>query len=132
MTDILDLAGGVARKIGDGAKVSLAPDFTLKDVKDALKIVVIPVGVAHRMISRSHREDQFKVQVGVLRKATEDELEQLVTTVQRLALSFLHMEIEGAVCTQAEHAPLFVPDHLKERRQFTGVIELTFKEVCRE
>jgi hypothetical protein len=131
MTDILKLAEGIAKKIGKDARVSLAPDFTLKEVKDALRIVVVPVGVAHRMLSRSHREDQFKVQLGVLRKSTEDELEKLVTDVQKLALSFLHAEIGGAVCTQVEHAPLFVPDHLKERRQFTGIVELTFKEVAK-
>jgi len=131
MTDILKLAGGVAREIGDGAEVSLAPDFTLREVKAARRIVVVPLGVAHKMLSRSHREDQFKVQVGVLRKATEDELEALVAYVQELGLSFLRKEVEGAVCTDVQHSPLFVPDHLKERRQFTSVIELVFKEVDR-
>ena len=30
---------------------------------------------------------------------------------------------------EVNHAPLYVPDHMRERRQFTGVIELLFKEV---
>lgn len=129
MTGILKLAEGVAHEIGGDTVVSLAPDYTLKDVKDARRIVVIPVGIEHRMLSRSHREDAFKVQVGVLRKATEDELEELVGYVQNLALSFFRKRIEGATCMEAKHTPLFVPDHLKEHRQFTGVVELTFKDV---
>ena len=128
MTDIIELAGGVARDIGD-AEVELAPEFSLKDVKERTRIVVVPVGVKHKMLSRSHREDLLIVQVGVLRKATEDDLVDLVSYVQTLALHFLHRTICGAKCVEANHAPLYVPDHMRERRQFTGVLELSFKEV---
>ncbi len=37
--------------------------------------------------------------------------------------------VRGAKCVEANHAPLYAPDHMRERRQFTGVIELLFKEV---
>ena len=128
MVDIIALAEGVAGKIGS-AKVELAPEFTLRDVKERKRIVVVPVGVKHRMLARGVREDLLTVQVGVLRKATEDELEALVAETQNLALSFLHTTVAGAKCVEANHAPLYVPDHMRERRQFTGVIELLFKEV---
>ncbi len=128
MVDIIALAEGVAGKIGS-AKVELAPEFTLRDVKERKRIVVVPVGVKHRMLARGFREDLLTVQVGVLRKATEDELEELVAETQNLALSFLHRTVAGAKCVEANHAPLYVPDHMRERRQFTGVIELLFKEV---
>ena len=128
MVDIIALAEGVAGKIGS-AKVELAPEFTLRDVKERKRIVVVPVGVRHRMLARGFREDLLTVHVGVLRKATEDELEALVAETQNLALSFLHRTVAGAKCVEANHAPLYVPDHMRERRQFTGVIELLFKEV---
>ena len=128
MVDIIALAEGVAGKIGS-AKVELAPEFTLRDVKERKRIVVVPVGIKHRMLARGFREDLLTVQVGVLRKATEDELEALVAETQNLALSFLHRTVAGAKCVEANHAPLYVPDHMRERRQFTGVIELLFKEV---
>ena len=129
MIDIVELAQGVAKEVGNGAVISLAPDYTLRDVKEALRIVVVPVGIDHRMLSRSHREDTFKIQIGVLRKATEDELQDLIRYVQNVARDFFRKKIRGCVCISAHHEPLFVPDHLKERRQFTSVIELTFKEV---
>ena len=95
----------------------------------AARIVVVPVGIKHRMLARGFREDLLTVQVGVLRKATEDDLVDLVNYAQSLALDFLHATVCGAKCVEANHAPLYVPEHMKDRRQFTGVIELLFKEV---
>lgn len=128
MTDIIELAEGVARDIGE-AEVALAPEYALKDVKERMRIVVVPVGIKHKMLARGFREDFLTIHVGVLRKATEDDLVDLVSYVQTLALHFIHRTICGAKCVEANHAPLYVPDHMRERRQFTGVIELLFKEV---
>ena len=128
MVDVIRLAEGVAGRIGN-ADVELAPEFSLKDVKERTRIVVVPVGIKHKMLARGFREDFLTVQVGVLRKTTEDELVDLVSYVQTLALDFLHTTVCGAKCVEANHSPLYVPDHMKERRQFTGIIELLFKEV---
>ena len=128
MTDIIELAQGVAEKIGD-AEVELAPEYSLKDVKEKTRIVVVPVGIRHRMLARGFREDLLTIHVGVLRKATEDELVDLVNYAQTLALDFLHATVKGAKCVEANHTPLYVPDHMRDRRQFTGVVELLFKEV---
>ncbi len=128
MVDIIALAEAVAARI-DGAEVELAPEFSIRDIKDEARIVVVPVGIKHKMLCRGMREDLLTVQVGVLRKATEDELVDLVSYVQTLALDFLHATMAGAKCVEASHAPLYVPEHMRERRQFTGVVELLFKEV---
>ena len=128
MVDIIHLAECIAREIGE-AEVELAPEYALKDVKERTRIVVVPVGIKHRMLARGFREDILAVQVGILRKATEDELVDLVNYAQTLALDFLHTTVKGAKCVEANHAPLYVPDHMRERRQFTGVVELLFKEV---
>ena len=129
MVDIIRLAQGIADEIGDGAEVSLAPEFTLKDVKTRKRTVVVPVGVAHKMMARGIRENLLKIQVGVLRKATEDDLEALVSEVQTMALSLLHKTVEGVACVAVEHVPLYDSQIMRERRQFTGVIELTFREI---
>ena len=129
MVDIIKLAEGVAEAVGDGAVVALTPEFTLKDVKDKKRTVVVPVGVTHKMLARGIREDLLKVQIGVLRKATEDDLEKMVSEVQTLALSMLHKSVEGVACVSVEHAPLYDPQMMRERRQFTGVIDLTFREL---
>ena len=128
MVNIIELAEGVAEKIGE-ADVELAPEYSLKDVKEKTRIVVVPVGIKHKMLARGFREDFLIVQVGVLRKATEDELVDLVNYAQTLALDFLHATVKGAKCVEVNHAPLYVPEHMRDRRQFTGIIELLFKEV---
>ena len=128
MVNIIELAEGVAEKIGE-ADVELAPEYSLKDVKEKTRIVVVPVGIKHKMLARGFREDFLTVQVGVLRKATEDELVDLVNYAQTLALDFLHATVKGAKCVEVNHTPLYVPEHMRDRRQFTGIIELLFKEV---
>ncbi|MBQ3808973.1 MAG: hypothetical protein II840_13580 [Kiritimatiellae bacterium] len=128
MVDIIHLAEGVAERIGE-ADVELAPEYSIKDVKEKTRIVVVPVGIKHKMLARGFREDFLTIHVGVLRKTTEDELVDLVNYAQTLALDFLHTTVKGAKCVEANHTPLYVPDHMRERRQFTGVIELLFKEV---
>lgn len=128
MVNIIELAEGVAEKIGE-ADVELAPEYSLKDVKERTRIVVVPVGIKHKMLARGFREDFLTVQVGVLRKATEDELVDLVNYAQTLALDFLHATVKDAKCVEVNHTPLYVPEHMRDRRQFTGIIELLFKEV---
>ena len=131
MKRILEIANAVAEDLAEhGAVVELAPEYTLKETK-TLRVVVVPVGVEHRLLSRGHREDDYRIQVGVLKKATEDELDGLLEFVETVASSFLEKILAGARCHKVEHNPLFVPDHLKERRQFTSVIELTLSEVVR-
>lgn len=130
MLDVIQLAEAVASELAEyGAEVRLAPEFTPADVKE-MKIVVVPVGVAHNLLSRAHREDVLKVQVGILKKTTEDEIVDLVSFAENLAVGFLGKILGGcARCMKTEHIPLYVPEHLRERRQFTGVVELTFKEI---
>ena len=131
MKRIVEIAEAVAADLAEyGAVVELAPEYTLKEAK-TLRVVVVPVGVTHHLLSRGHREDDYKIQIGVLKKTTEDELDDLVELVETIATGFLEKILADARCHKVEHSPLFVPDHLKERRQFTSVIELSFKEIVR-
>ena len=47
------------------------------------------------------------------------------------ATHFLQKWVAGVRCMKAEYVPLYLPEHLRERRQFTGVVELTFLHVHR-
>lgn len=131
MARAVELAEAVAAELSDyGAEVSLAPEFDLGDVKD-MKVVVVPAGVAHNLVARGHHEDVVKVQVGILKRASRDEVVDLVSFAEYLAVGFLGRILCGSArCMKAENAPLYVPEHLRERRQFTGVVELTFKEIA--
>lgn len=124
MADIIKIAEAVAKEVK--GEVMFAPELDLKGLKE-LRIIVVPAGLKMKPITRTASEDTLKVQVGVLKKATEDDVVGLVNTVITIGRSFLGRKIEGATCRDVEYAPLYYPEHLRERRQFTGIIELTFK-----
>ncbi|MGN0847880.1 MAG: hypothetical protein ACI4RA_10920 [Kiritimatiellia bacterium] len=130
MADIIELAQAVADAISvpGEAEVSFAPEFDLKGLRE-MKVVVVPSGLEMKPISRSASEDTMHIQVGVLKKCTEDEIVDLVNTVITIGRSFLDRKVAGATCVDVKYLPLYAPEHLRERRQFTGVVELVFKSV---
>lgn len=131
MADIVKLAEAVAAEIGEPgeAEVMFAPELDLKGIKE-MRIIVVPCGLEMKPLARGSSEDAHKIQVGVLKKCTEDEIVDLINTVVRIGKDFLDRRIEGATCVGVKYDPLYHPDHLRERRQFTGVVELTFKCVA--
>lgn len=126
MADIIQLAEAVAHEVE--GELMFAPELDLKGIKE-MRTIVVPCGLGCKPISRGSNEDTLKVQVGVLKKCTEDEIVDLVNTVITLGKGFLDKRLAGAKCTHIEYSPLYSPEHLRERRQFTGVVELTFKAV---
>ena len=130
MADIVSLAEAVARELkpyGD-AEVMFAPDLSLPGLKE-LRIIVAPIGLGMKPLARGYTEDVLTVQVGLLKRCTEDEIPSLIGKVTEIGRSFLDKRLEGATCMNVKYDPLFYPPHFKERRQFTGVIELSFKAV---
>lgn len=132
MADIVKLAEAVAAEIGaeGGADVMFAPELDLKGIRER-RIIVVPSELGMKPISRGSCEDSLKIQVGVLKKCTEDEIPGLIGMVEDIGRGFLDRQLAGAICTDAKYTPLYYPDHFRERRQFTGVVELTFKSVTR-
>ncbi len=129
MADIIKLAEEVAREIGEGAEVRLVPEFSLRDIS-AMHIVVVPAGLGVKPVARGYTEETHTVQVGVLKRCTEDELVDLVNTVVGLGSGFLERKLEGMRCVKVAYAPLYSPEHFREKRQFTGIAELTFVGVA--
>ena len=130
MVDILDLADAVAASLGEGAEVSFAPEFDLKGLKTR-KLVVVPAGIESKPTARDRLEEHLKIQIGLLKKCTEDDVPALVREVIRIGQGFLQKYVAGLRCMKTEYVPLYAPEHLRERRQFTGVVELTFLTVHR-
>lgn len=130
MADIIRLAEAVAAEISapGEAEVMFAPELDLKGIRE-LRIIVAPTGLIMKPLSRGCCEDSLQIHIGVLKRCTEDEIPDLVNTVVGIGRSFLDKRLEGATCTKVAYNPLYFPDHLRERRQFTGVIELTFLTV---
>ena len=73
----------------------------------------------------------YKVSVGVLKKTTEDEIPSLVQTVRSIGRHFLGMHLAGCSCVKAAYEPVYSPEQFREKRQFTGVVVLSFRTVER-
>ena len=128
MTDIVELAEAVAAELAEyHAEVLFCPEFELRDLEE-MKVVVVPLAVEYKTVSRAAREELLKVQIGFLKRCDEDALPGLLDTVEELGLGFLGRKIGDAACVGVAYDPIYSPEHLRERRQFTSVIELSFKK----
>ena len=129
--DCMVLCEAVAASLGEwNAKPALAPEFTLRDLEE-LKVVVVPVELTYRNISRALKERTVKLQIGFMKRAKKEQLDELLATVEKLGMSFSGKEFCGAKCIAVGFNPIYAADQLRERNQFTSVIELTFRDTCR-
>lgn len=128
MSAVLDIAEAVAGTLEDyHAEVLFFPEFELRDIEE-MKVVVVPLAEEFKPLSRTQHEEILKVQVGFLKRGCEDELPELLRTVEGLGLGFLNRQLAGATCVGVAYNPIYSPEHLRERGQFTSVIELAFKQ----
>ncbi len=127
MSEVLKMAEAVAAELADyHAELMLFPEFELREL-EAMRVAVVPTGTEYKTVSRSSREELLKVQIGFLKRGCEDELPELLQLVEGLGLGFLNRKLAGATCVGVAYNPIYSPEHLRERGQFTSVIELTFK-----
>ena len=130
MSNVVALAEAVADSLAEyNAEVLFFPTFDLRDL-ETMRVIVVPVNPEYKTVSRSAHEELMKVQIGFLKRGCEDEISDLLQTVESLGLSFLDKKLSNATCVCVAYNPIYSPDHLRERGQFTSVIELTFKKIC--
>ena len=128
MSAVVTLAAEVALELADfHAEVIFFPEFELRDIEE-MKVIVVPLAEEYKPISRTQHEEILKVQVGFLKRGCEDKLPELLRTVEKLGLGFLNKQLVGATCVGVAFNPIYSPEHLRERGQFTSVIELSFKQ----
>ena len=127
MSAVSTLAEAVAETLADfHAEVLFFPEFELRDIEE-MKVIVVPLSEEYKPLSRTQHEEILKVQVGFLKRGGEDELPELLRTIEGLGLGFLNRQLAGATCVGVAYNPIYYPEHLRERNQFTSVIELAFK-----
>lgn len=127
MSEVLKMAEAVAAELAEyHAEVMFFPEFELREL-EAMRVAVVPTGTEYKTASRSSHEELLKVQIGFLKRGCEDELPELLQMVEGLGLGFLNRKLAGATCVGVAYNPIYSPEHLRERGQFTSVIELTFK-----
>jgi len=128
MSAVLQIANAVAQSLENyHAEVLFFPEFELRELEE-MKVVVVPLAEEYKPLSRTRHEEILKVQVGFLKRGSEDELPELLQTVEGLGLGFLNKKLANATCVCVAYNPIYSPEHLRERGQFTSIIELAFKQ----
>ena len=126
MSRILDLAAAVAAALEDySAEVLFIPEFDLKGTK-GMRVIVVPAGTEFKALSRGLDDERPCIHVGVLKRASEDDVPALVEFAQAMGKSFLNRRLAGATCTGVAFDPIYSPMHLREKGLFVSVVELTF------
>lgn len=137
MALLTEVADAVAAKItganlapGLVAERILLPVFELKDMK-TLKVSVVPKARKIIQEARNANTDEVQIDIGVQKKISDDsELDGLLKLVEDIAALFKAERLEGykrAICIKVENEPVYDHEHLRQLRQFTSVITLTFK-----
>ena len=111
---------------------NVLPDFELADLQD-LRVTIVPRGVEITGSSRTLSQHDVQIDVGVQKKLGSDldaEVAELVGVVEEIA-DFLKRRplagVPGACWVKIANEPVYVPDHLAEKRLFTSVLTLTYR-----
>ena len=98
----------------------------------ALHVTVVPREIASAVFDRANDEDEIKVDVGVQKRvasAAVEDVDPLLSLVQEIADFLNRKEMGDAMWRKTENKPVYVPEHLREKQQFTSVLTVTYRVV---
>lgn len=135
---LIDMANAVAAELNNAqnlsmeftAEVNLKPEFELKELR-TLKVTVVPKSLKFSGATRLESAKEVEIDIGVQKKTADPEaLSTLLQLVEEIAGLFDRKRLaqyRKAVCVGIENDPIYDPEHLRQYRQFTSVITLTFR-----
>jgi len=144
MAVITDIADAVAKALNEAPEETFSldfeairrnePTFDLEQLKD-LVVCVAPKSISETPASRSSFQTDYAIDVGVLKRvADQDEQDGLLEFMDELRRFFrwrtLRIGDMAATCVKTENEPPYWPNHLRELRQFTSVLTLTFRVIA--
>lgn len=134
MSELLNIAEAVKAEIDAAlpsvkAELRLLPEFELKELRE-LKVVVMPHSIEYNNLTRGASGKEIKIDIGILKRTGLDDVPALLDLVEELAALFERRKLTkypAAICSRITNDPLYSPEHLRQRQQFTSVLVLTFK-----
>ena len=114
------------------AQRRVLPEFDLEDLAE-LKVSVVPKSVEITGSTRAASQYEVAVDVGVQKKLSKDldaEVAALGTLVDEMADYLRRRTLDQApfaVWVGIRNEPVYVPEHLAERRVFTSVLTVTYR-----
>lgn len=107
------------------------PEFDLADMEE-LRVTVVPRQMDREVLDRGRDTHDVKVDVAVQKKVASianEEIDPLLALVQEIADFLNRRNLDNAVWKKTENNPVYSPEHLREMRQFTSVLTITYRVV---
>ena len=107
------------------------PEFDLAGMQE-LHVTVVPRQVDSEVLDRGRDAHDVKVDVAVQKKVgsiANEEIDPLLALVQEIADFLNRRNLDGAAWKKTENNPVYSPEHLREMRQFTSVLTITYRVV---
>ena len=130
---VADLLNGHAFSTPFEVERVALPEFDLADMQD-LHVTVVPRQAESTTLDRGRDNHDVKVDVAVQKKVASvanEEIDPLMALVREVAdyLNRRPLSAVGAAWRKMENAPVYSPEHLREMRQFTSVLTVTYQVV---
>lgn len=134
VTDALN--AGVAEQAFDAeftAVRAYLPQYELPEMAD-LKVTVVPKQIVLTGGSRSAAQQDVAIDVAVQQRVDPQDLnavDELMELVESIAgyLRTRRLDLDGlhASWLNAEHEPIYAPEHMEQMNQFTSILTVTYR-----
>ena len=114
------------------AQRTVLPEFELSELKE-LKVSVVPAAVEITNLTRSSRQYDFTVDIGIQKKVTTEhdsqvaELSVLISELIEFITANRLPDLPWATFKQVKNDPVYSPSHLREKRVFISVITVSYR-----
>ncbi len=128
---VLKLAEAVTAELSSyGAVLTIVPELTLKET-ETLKILVVPRSATLEPGTRAKPQRSWGIDVGVMKRGKDDNIDEMLKLCETLQNLFLYQRPAGfpaAICNEIGINPLYLPEDLRAKNQFTSVLNLNYIE----
>jgi len=105
------------------------PSLEFKELK-SLKVLVCPRSRKSTLIARNLSDKVYEIDVAIVKKIAMDDLDSMLQLVEAIEAG-----VEGKTltalpsvrCVDVANEPVYAPEHLRMRQQFTSILTLTCK-----
>ena len=111
------------------AERKAAPMVKLSEM-DSLHVMVVPREVESAALDRTRDSHEVKIDVAIQKRVASlenDAIDPLMALVREIADFLNRRNLSDGLWKKTENKPVYSPEHLREMRQFTSVLTLTYQ-----
>lgn len=107
----------------------LIPERDIASSK-TLRAIIVPHSLESKIVARGGMKERIvRIDVGVMKRATESEIEGLLDITQRIGDLLEGKRFDGGICVEVSYAPLYDVDAWLQQQSFVAVVVAKIKVV---